>query len=265
MGFCNIAKNYPAFNYGHTITNANKYINFSEDGGVTQLTGLIDIGSYTLTKYVDLVAKAMNSVSGQEYTVTIDRVTRRLTISSVANFQLLLASGNNISFSAYNMMGFDGVADLTGSNTYTSTIGSGSQYVLQTPMANFSDFPRNKEKAESTVYSTPNGIVETISYGVIERMLCDFPLITDIVPQRHIRESLTGVQEFEDFIDYATCKYPLEFIYEASDPNTFAVCILDKTKSNKDGVGRRLVERIKDKLPGYYEMKGLTFRKIEER
>lgn len=264
MGFCKIGKDYPAFNYGHTVTNTNRYINFSENG-VDQLTGLIDIGSFTLTKYVDLVAKAMNSVGGQEYTVTIDRATRRITISADSNFDLLLATGNNITYSAYNMIGFDGTSDLTGLNSYTGTIGSGSQYLLQTPFRNFSDFPRNKEKAESVVYDTPNGIVETISYGVTERMYCDIPMITNITPQQYIRETATGVEEFEQFIDYAIGKAPIEFIYKASEPNNFAVCLLDKTKSNSKGTGRRLVERIKDKLPGYFEMKGLVFRKIEER
>lgn len=264
MGLCRKNRDYPAFNYGHTVTATNRYINFSENG-VDQLTALLDIGSYTLTKYATLVAKAMNSVGGQEYTVSLDRTNNRLTISASSNFDLLLGTGNNITYSAYNMMGFDGISDLTSLSTYTSTVGSGSQYILQTELKNFSDFPRNKEKADSVVYSTPNGIVETISYGVIERMFCDIPMITNIVPQACIRETATGVVEFEDFIDYAVGKAPLEFVYKASEPNTFTVCLLDKTKSNTKGTGRRLVERIKDKLPGYFEIKGLSFRKIEER
>tara|TARA_R110002051_G_scaffold75594_1_gene137428 strand:- start:1290 stop:2087 length:798 start_codon:yes stop_codon:yes gene_type:complete len=265
MGFCNNIKNYPAFNYGHSIDNSNRFINFSEDAGVTQLTAAMDIGSYTLQQYTDLIAKALNSAGDLEYTVLLDRLTRTFTISSTANFQLLVASGNNISNSAFILMGFKVLTDLTGSNVYTSDSASGSQYVLQTELKNFSDFPRNKEKAEAVKRTTPNGIVETISYGVIERMKCDIPMVTDITPQQYIRETNTGVQEIEDFLDYIIGINPIEFVYKLGEPNVFTNCIVDKTKSNSKGLGRELVERIKDKLPGYYEIKGLVFRKIEVR
>lgn len=265
MAFCNDIKNYPAFNYGHTIDESNRYINFSEDGGLTQLTATMDVGSYTLQQYTDLIAKAMNSAGGLEYTVLLDRSTRKFTISSTSNFDLLVASGNNISNSAFNLMGFKVVLDLTGNNVYVSDDASGSQYVLQTELKNFSDFPRNKEKAEAVKRTTPNGIVETISYGIIERMKCDIPMVTDIIPQQYIRETNTGVQEIEDFLDYIIGINPIEFVYKVGEPNTYTDCILDKTKSNSKGLGRELVERIKDKLPGYYEIKGLVFRKIEVR
>lgn len=253
--------NYPAFNYGHRIEFNNSFINFSENG-VDQLTAQIDIGSYTLQVFADKLAQALNAAGSQEYTVIVDRVTRRLTISASANFDLLIASGAQAALSAFTLSGFTG-ADVTGNNAYTSNIASGSQYICQTPLKNFSDFINNKQKAESVVRETPSGLVEAISYGIIERMRCDFPLITDITPQRFIRETNTGVQEARDFLDYIIGKDPIEFLYNVNEENNFVNCILDRTRQDSKGTGYELREKVRQSLPGYYDVSGLVFRKIE--
>lgn len=257
---------YSAFYYGHTILKSNRYINFGETYlDPVQRVGLVDIGAYTLTKFGDLIAKAMNSAGSQEYTVTLDRATRKFTISADNNFELLLDTGSNKTTSVFSLLGFTGNVDLTGSNTYEADSPSGEAYLTQTPLANFSDFSKNKEKSEAVVKTTPAGITEVISYSTLERMKCDLPAITDFVPQRFIRATATGVQEAESFLDYCITKAPLEFVYDYEDADNFTPCILDRTSQNSKGVGYELKERVRDSLPGYYGIKGLTFLKIEVR
>jgi hypothetical protein len=55
----------------------------------------------------------------------------------------------------------------------------------------------------------------------------------------------------------------MEFIYDYNLPLNFKPVILDKTKKSSKGVGFQLKERVKDSLPNYYEIRGLTFLKIE--
>jgi hypothetical protein len=256
---------YSAFYYGHTVNQNNRYINFTEPSGSgLQLSALIEIGSTTLTGFADKVAKAMNSAGTQEYIVTLDRTKRTLTISADNNFTLNIDTGNQKAVTAFNLMGFSG-ADLSGSNSYEGTEASGEAYITQTPLKNFSDFKYNKEKAEAQVKTTPAGITEVISYSTLERMKCDLPLITNYTPQRFIRESNTGVDEAEAFLDYLITKAPVEFIYDYNSPNDFVPCILDKTGNNSKGVGYELREKVRQSLPGYYEISGLVFLKVEVR
>jgi hypothetical protein len=89
------------FYYGHTVNEANLYINFDDGSG--EVTAQLRAGSYSLTDYVTEVARAMNEVGGQEYTVTVDRSTRLITISASANFSILFLSGTNSSQSAIDL------------------------------------------------------------------------------------------------------------------------------------------------------------------
>ena len=154
----------------------------------------------------------MNTAGGQEYTVTLDRATRKFTISAANNFELLLDTGSNKTTSVFSLLGFTGNVDLTGSNSYEADSPSGEAYITQTPLANFSDFKFNKEKSEAVVKTTPAGITEVISYSTLERMKCDLPAVTNYTPQRFIRESATGIEEAEAFMDYCITKAPLEFV-----------------------------------------------------
>lgn len=257
-------KDYSAFIYGYEVRASNQYINFSENG-IDQIATLVQIGSYTMTSMADAIATALNSAGAYEYEVTLDRQSRKYTISTVGNenFDLLIFSGNNKSISIFNLIGFTG-ADLLGANNYESNTESGSIYITQTPLKDFSDFSKNKEKAEASINSTPSGLTEVIAYSTIERLKLDLPLITNYIPQRFIRETVTGVEEAEAFMDYAINKKPIEFCYSYKDLNNYVPCILDKTKESSNGVGYELKEKTRQALPFYYELTGLVFRKIED-
>jgi hypothetical protein len=77
------------FYYGHEVGFDNRYLNFSENGG-DELTAEIDPGSYSLTDFCSAVAAALNSASElYDYTVTVDRSTRIITISADGDFEIL--------------------------------------------------------------------------------------------------------------------------------------------------------------------------------
>lgn len=260
MGLCD--KNnfkYSAFNYGHTITNTNRFLNFSEGG--PSLLATLPIGSYTLGEIPNLVASALNAVGGQEYSVALNRSTRKLTISAPGNFELLINTGPNAPQSFYTLMGFNG-ADLTGSNSYEGDSASGYQYITQTELKNFIDFNENKEKIDSVIRTTPGGIVESISYGTLEKCSFDLPFITNEVPQNFIRESATGKDELEDFMDYCIEKRPVEFLEDYQNIE-YTPCILDKVQGYSKGDGYKLNHLVSKRLKNYYELRGLVFRKIE--
>jgi len=255
--------NYSKFYYGQTITRTNLYLNFQEDGD--PLTARVEIGAYTLTSLAGKVATALNAIGDYEYEVSVDRASRKYTISTAGGepFSLLIFTGANSTASAFGILGFTGVADLTGSNSYEAAEGCGYEYITQTPLANFSDFKHNKEKQDASVNETVEGLTEVISYSTIERMKCDFPLITNVTPQKYIRETATGLQEAEAFLDYCITKAPIEFMELHTNSEIFTTCILDKTDKNSKGVGYTLKEKVRQSLPFYYEIKGLTFKKIE--
>lgn len=258
---------YSAFYYGHTVTKNNRVINF-RDAGLTspeQYAALVSFGSYSLSEFGNKVAQALNSAGDQEYTVTLNRATRKFTISADANFELLLDTGFNKTISVFALLGFTGNVDLSGANSYEADSPSGDAYTTQTALYNLIDFPDNKEKAEAAIKNTPAGITEVVSYTTLERLKCDLPIITNYVPQKNIRETATGIEEVRHFMDYAINKAPIEFIYDYTDPDNYVTCILDKTKKSRKGVGYQLRERVKDSLPGYYELNGLEFLKIEVR
>mgnify|MGYP000113614039 FL=1 len=252
---------YSAFNYGHTVTDENKYINFIDS--VVELTAELNIGAYTLGDYATEIARAMNDASTtQEYETTLDRVTGKITIDSVGVFSLLVTSGTNASQSAFSMMGFNG-ADLFGLNSYEGDSRSGSIYYPQRLLQSYVDFEDFKKTLNSKVNQSASGQVEVVSYGRVKFMQCNIDLITDITPQLAIKNNPTGVSDYRNFIDYCTQKAPIEFVKDINQPIVFVECLLESTPESKDGVDYTIKELYARKLAGYYESGLLTFRKLD--
>jgi hypothetical protein len=254
---------YSAFNYGHTVTEDNQYINFSEDGGLTELGAQIDIGSYSLGDFINKVSEAINHIAQvQEYTVALDRSTRKITISAASNFDLLISSGTQTSISAYSLMGFTG-ADLTASNSYEGDSASGSQYAPQFLLQRYVDFADYLKTNNVSVNESASGVVEVVGYGRIEYMQCNITLATDIVPQGAINENPTGVADLRAFMTYITTKAPIEIIKDINDTNTYRKALLESTTESKDGTDFRLKELYARKLVGYFETGRLEFRALD--
>ena len=118
---------YSSFTYGHTINSENRSISFSEGG--LELIGLINVGSYSLNEFPAAVSSALNNAGSLEYTTTLDRTNRLLTISAIGVFELLPVTGTSAAISAYPLMGYD--VDVSGAATYIANNPSGSEFIPQ--------------------------------------------------------------------------------------------------------------------------------------
>ena len=252
---------YSGFTYGHTIDSENQYINFED--GTGELSATVEFGSYTLQQFTEKVAQAMNSATlTQEYFVTVDRETRLITVSSAGNFDLLVTAGQEAAISAFGLMGF--TTDRSGANSYVADVPSGFFYEPQFLLQGFVDFKHNVSAANSKVNQSASGIVEAISFGKVEIMEADIVLCTNIEQSAGgpVKNNPTGVEEVEAFLNYATSKAPMEFIYDVENPDIYESCILEKTRQNAQGTAFKLQEQYARKLVGYFNTGLLSFRKV---
>lgn len=252
---------HSSFIYGHTVDETNFYLNFNEGGG--ELRAEIAIGSYTLTRFVNEVALALNEVGTQEYTVSVDRNTLLITISAVDPFDLLITSGSNSAQSAFALMGFTG-ADLTGLNSYTGNLPSGSEYIVQFPLQRFIDFPHKKRTINTSINKSGTGVIEVVSYGRVRYMECNIKYITNIINQGLIRNNPTGVNDYLLFIDYITQKKPLEFNYDFEDKSIYIECLLESTSDSQNGTDYTIKELYSEGLAYYFESGKLEFSELIE-
>jgi hypothetical protein len=250
---------FSAFTYGHDITEDNQFIDFNEDGS-TEIAAQVKIGSYTLQSFIDAVSNAMNDASENTYTITVDRITRLITIAGSVPFNLTVLSGSHFAISAFALMGF--TTNRSGSNTYTGNLPSGYIYEPQYKLQKYVDFSDYIESVDSSVNTSASGIVEVVSFGQNQFMECNITYVTNIVGQGVIKNNSSGIADLRAFMNYAIQKKPMEFIPDLSTPNTYTPCILDKTPRSSKGVGFQLYELYAKGLANYFETGTLTFRKV---
>ena len=247
---------YSGFTYGHTVTEANRYIDFDEGSG--ELTGLIAVGSYTLGDYIGAVATALNNAGTQEYAVSLDRTTRTLTITAGASFDLLVTTGTNVSLSAYPLMGY------TVNQSGTSLEGdsaSGSLYEPQGPLQRYVDFADNVRTTNGIVRETATGRVEVVSYSTVEFMECNITPITNRELQGgSFKNDPQALENFREFMRYCITKAPIELILDLDTPTTFRSCLLESTRESGDGLNFKSKEWFQRKVIDYYQSGTLTFR-----
>lgn len=252
-------KTFSAFIYGHNITSSNQFVDFSENG-VTEIGAEIEIGSYTLTDFVNAVSVAMNEFGGQEYTLTLNRTTRKITISASSNFQLWVTTGSHSAISAFSLLGF--TSNKSGSNSYTSDVASGILFEPQYKLQKYVSFDDNVESIESSVNTSASGVVEVVSFGEANFMECNISYATDIVGQGAIKNNPNGVSDLRNFMSYLIRKYPVEFLPDIDNPSVFYPCILEKTRASSKGTSFILYELYGRGLANYFESGDLTFRKV---
>lgn len=255
-----------SFYFGHTVTNDNRAISFSEDG-INELIAELRIGNYSLEGYVKEIKRAMNEVSGgNNYNATVDRATRFITITGDAPFTLYTQTASIILISAFMMMGFNDLQDLTGLASYTGQFGSGEVYRPQFFLQDFQDFRFNQRSAAASVNQSASGLVEVVSYGNVKTMTCNIKYINEY-PQTHnspFENDLDAVNNILTFLEYLITKGRVEFMPDRDDPNEYSECILESASGGADGTAFELRELYAQSLNGYFETGSLKFRKIEE-
>jgi hypothetical protein len=234
---------------------------------VNELIAELKIGNYSLTSYAQEVRRAMNEVSGgNNYEVSLDRNTRILTISGDNPFTLLTQTGSIILISAFRMMGFNDLQDLTGFNSYSGQFGSGDVYAPQFFLQDYQDFRFNQKTASANVNQSASGLVEIVSYGNVKLMSCNIKYInTYTQPDNSIFENNpNAIDETLTFLEYLITKGRIDFIADRDDANEYVECILDSTSKEQNGTAFELRELYSQGLNGYFETGLLRFRKIEE-
>lgn len=248
------------FNYNQTVTALNNHICIDEGDG--ELIAEIEIGNYTLSEFVDAVADALNGVGTLTYTVTVERGGNVITISASGNFSILISSGTSTS-SAYALMGFNQIVDLSGDDEYMGNGACGSEYYPQFLLQSYVAPEDWVESSDSTVNESADGRVEMIRFGVERKIEMDIKFITSLVMDGAIiKNNSTGLQDARDFFGYISQKKRFEFVPDVLYPDTFYKVILEAMPGSKNGTGFKLKELFAQNLPDIYETGVLTLRVV---
>lgn len=253
---------FSTFYYGHTITSDNQYINFDEGSGDVAAT--IAIGSYTPTDFATAIQTAMNAAGTFTYTVTFNRSARTITIAtSDGNFSLLAASGNNVDFGAWTLMGFAST-DLSGAATYTGDTTSGSVYNPPFKLQDYISSSDWRQASSATVNKSASGRVEVIKFGDEQFIQANIKYVTNITqPDSNIiKNDASNVANLRTFMQYIINKRPFEFMPDIDTVATFEEVLLESSPGYKDGTGYKLKELYDQGLPGYYETGPLVLRVV---
>ena len=257
---------FSQFYYGQTISNGsgtgglgNNLLNFDEGAG--ELTAELNQGDYTLTQFGAEIARAMNSVGLNTYTVTVDRDTRIITIISDVIFTLLCNSGSSTSVSPWDIMGFSTAADRAGDTSYDGDFGCGSVYRPQAIVFDYIGILDFQVKQDAVVNVSASGQVQTVQFGdvgFIEMNIKPISNITEGINKTTFEKSTTGVQDARTFMNYLITKAKVEFMKDRDNPDAFTPVILEKSGQSSSGTSFQLESIIK----GYYETGGLVFREV---
>jgi len=252
---------FSKFYFGHTVTNLNGSIDFDEGAGELQAT--LNPGDYSLEEYVSEIKRAMDDVGGQAYSVSLDRTTRFITIAATSNFTLRALTGTRIGTGAWSMMGFTTVANFTGTNTYTGTLGSGSEYLAQSLLVDHVDAEDFVEKTDATVNESASGRVQVVTFGTTSFIQFTMRFATNKVInpcQTSIETQTNGVANLRTFMNYIVTKAKFEFIPNRAVATSFYKVILESTEKSRQGTAFQL-EELKD-APGYFSSGKLVLRVV---
>lgn len=248
-----------SFYFGHEVTDSNKTFVINE--GVDNIDVSIESGTYSLTSFANAVANALNGAGDNVYNVLIDRTTRKLTINSDNNYDLLYSARPTNSL--FELLGFtsDKLADIS----HEADIGSGSVYYPQFKLQDYMPFRDNKSFLQGKINESASGIPEIVSFGTLRTMDLNITFIND--EQQSIDSPIenngTGVEDARDFMEFCINKSYLEFMEDREDADTYYTVMLEKTPASSDGIGYSLKNLASRKLPKYYETGKITFRNIE--
>ena len=251
---------FSKFYYDFIIDTDTQYLPFNEGAG--ELIADITRGSYAPTVGLFAVASAMNNAGTQSYSITLDRLTRLVTISADANFDLLVVTGSPAS-TAFSRLGFTGF-DRTGTNIYTGDLPIAKVYEPQFKLQDYMPSSVNTSSIDPTVRKTADGRVEVVRFGTEKFVEMQIKFATNRpMDGVVIKNNPTGVEDLIDFMEHLITKEAVEFMPDVGDPNTYQIIRIEKTKGDKNGMAYELEEQYKKNLPDVYDSGLLTFRLVE--
>lgn len=257
-------KAHSIFYYGHKIDENNNLIDFADSPGGPEKTAEIPVGSYTLTKFLEVITAALNAASSLDWTYTLDRTTRIVTLLSSGPADLLLGTGTNFLNTPATLLGFP-QADILNDDTFVGSTASGSEWSPQFPLQDYKPKDKNKKLVNAVVSKSASGDnVSVQSFGTDRFIKMNAKYITNQPTEGVLRNNPNAVAEVEAFLDYIVEKNPVEFMEDEDDRDVFEKVYLESTPQNADGTQYDLVEYVDRNLPEYFETGLLTFKVINK-
>jgi hypothetical protein len=247
------------FFYGIEITENNNKLDFEESG---TLVAEMPVGFYSLEDFAQELAFTLaGETEGLAYFATVDRETRKITLSANGTFSII-TNGVNSGISAWSILGF--TSNKTGGTSYTSDVAVGKVYKPQFFLQDYVPFENFIESAGGSVKTSASGKTEVVSFGKIRLMECRITFINNYTHSYDsvIETSPTGLADTLDFMNYLISKGNIEFMPDRDAPNTFYQCFLLSTSESSDGISFKLQELYSQNLNGYYDTNKLTFREV---
>jgi len=259
---------FSVFYYGLKIDggiSANNILNFLEPNEAnTELTAEIDPGTYTFNELLTAIKTAMDAVGALDYTLSVDRATRKITISSTDTFELLVGTGSQSGISPFSLLGFTGSSDLTGASSYTGNSGAGDFYIPQCKLQDYVDKEDLKQREDPSVNVAASGEVEVVSFGLIPFYEMSVKFINNYAQDGAvIRNNPNGVADARRFFEAITERGAFEFMPDIDDRDTFDKVVLESLAGSRTGTGYRLRELVGRNLPGYFEVNNIRLRVFE--
>lgn len=256
-------KTHSAFYYGHIIDENNNLINFKEGAG-PEKTAEIPTGSYTLTKFVEVIVAALNAASSLEWSGSLNRTTGVITLTADGTASLLLLSGTNYLNTPDLLLGMNKV-DRLNQTTFVGDFRSGYEYLPQFPLQDYLSKDRNKKLVNPVVSKSASGdTVSVQSFGIEHYIKFNIKWITNNPTDGLLRNDDSAVENVEQFLNYIVEKHPIEFMENETDRNIFDKVYLDSTEAESSGTGYNLKEYTDKDLPEFFESGLLSFRVINK-
>lgn len=254
-------KVHSLFFYGHKIDENNNFICFKEGAGDEKIAE-IPVGSYTLTKCLDVITAALNAASSLDWAYSIDRATRIVTFTSSGTASILFGTGSLALNSPAALLGFP-ATDILNATSFVGSEATGYSYSPQFPLQNYTDKTKNKKLVNAVVNKSASGdAVSVQSFGIDRFIKMNIKYITNQPSDGLLRNNPNALQEAKDFMDYVVEKNPVEFMEDENDPDTFDRVYLDSSGMDMNGTSYELVEYVDRNLPEFYETGLLTFKLI---
>jgi len=259
------------FYYMDNIELSTSYVDFKEDGAAMEaqlVTGAYSLGDFATELTRVMTAKSELSGNGWTYTPTVNRTTRKLTISAVGGesntaqtFSLLTQSGSHAGSSALIVAGFSGT-DKTGATSYEGSSGIGNEYKPQFLLQKYIPSENYQERLSPSVNQSASGKVEVLSFGIVPYIQMEIPFCTDINQGTEgiIENNATGVADVIAFLKAITAKINFEFIPDVDSRGTYQKVLLESAPGSSKGVGYKLKEMLP--LNGYFTTGKLKLRVI---
>lgn len=259
-------KVFSSFWYGHVVTAENRYLDFIEDGDSLPRVAILNIKSYSASDFVLEVARAMSEAGSQDYTCVFDRETRLATISAEdKSFTLLTSTGENSEQSIFPLLGFSNIADFENALEFEGDIASGKVFRPQMWLQGYTPFENWIEHIGASVVTLSTGRKIGSSFGTIRKMECSLDLVTDLAigVSQGIETQAGAIANLRDFLSAITSLQVVEFMEDRDDVATYVRCQCDGVPGYNDGMGFKLVEKFKEKLPDFFQFGPIVFTELK--